>query len=154
MGMAGLGHLMHGHYEAQREIILRRISGADRQFLQLLDELPTNELKILEHHPDLIDAIRDLSHGTLSELRSLLENQHKLEIEGTSIDGYYIDTAKLDDYWPEEASPEEVGYNSWWIEWKDLLFWMKNFLLEEVRINIFFRYIEYKTKLRTHSQFI
>lgn len=117
-------------------------------FKRLTSSLSTKELKILRKHPDLIERVSAISKMNVRELEAELKEEFSLEVEPSSNGDCWISTDALDPYVPEWA---KTGHCGWYMGFDDTSLlgadfedWAQNFLLQEVRMNIWLRYMEHK----------
>ena len=128
---------------ANRDAIAFNMSKGDSGMQDLLKTLTSKELKILRNYEDLGDRVLAISKMDSQELIDELRDVHDLDIEFHGAFDIWISTEHVEDALPEWFSSEHYG---WFRSQKEdeFLKWAKNFLLQEVRINIWIRYMEYK----------
>lgn len=134
-------------YPVYRPAFINNMSirhGLTKESRDLLQKLSSKELEILLHHDDLLDRIKEIAKMPKEELDQALRTNYKL---------------KVDSWWAGDvlicASEEASKPPSWWqdlhIGWvfdandtDELCAWARDFLLQEVKINLWMRYIEHK----------
>ena len=142
------GAMMWGN---NRNVLVNSISGGDTRLKKLLDAMSTKELVILWRHDDLIVRVRKIFNMTLVEASAELKDEYGLEIDAFECGDTYVSTEKLEGAVPDWYRPFHV---SGWIlnlENGKFLDWAKNLLLQDVRINLWVRYMEHKKNSLTAS---
>lgn len=119
------------------------MSRGDKGFQNLLDGLSAKEVIILRKHSDLIDQVRDIVKMTSIQLQAELREEYNLEIDQYHSNDVWVSTEKLEDAIPDWFTTSHCGWfkNSRDGEFED---WARNFLMQEVRMNIWIRYLEHK----------
>lgn len=119
--------------------------------LKLLKTMSAKELRLLYRHRDLLPRIEELAGLSTADLVSEVETNYGLEID-------YLPTGDI------TINPEEVieevffcqlddyptaGWG-WDIDggWAELGNWARRFLLQEIKIELWFRYMVHKSKKR------
>ena len=121
------------------------MSQGDKEFQNLLDGLSTQEVVILKEHSDLIDKVMGITKMTTIQLEAELRDEYNLEIDRYHSDDVWISTEKLEEVIPDWFITSHCGWfkNSGDGEFEE---WARGFLMQEVRMNIWFRYLEHKKK--------
>lgn len=136
-------------YNFQRQTALFRMSKSNSEVRKILDALPTKELEILEHHPDLQDRIHEIVNMPVDDLTDALTKNFDLIVSQYGTGEVMIDIEKLEDAVPDWLETRHIG---WYILISELIGFCRDFLMGEVRTNIYIRYLEYKQSLEdTHS---
>jgi hypothetical protein len=114
-------------------------------FQNLLEGLSLKELRILRRYPDLSARVGEIARMTTPELIEALSEDYKLNPIDCHGGDVWITTRKLEDSVPDWFATEHTG---WMVSLTDGEFdaWAQHFLMQEVRINIWIRYMEYKKK--------
>jgi hypothetical protein len=130
---------------ANKRAIVNNMSDGDSEYQRLLDTLPTKELRILQKNPDLIAEVRRLTKLTLTQAESVLEKEYDLTIDQWQTQDLVIGTDLLDVAIPKWFTTSHCG---WFKSAHGGVFlgWAREFLLQEVRINLWIRYLEHKAK--------
>lgn len=129
-----------------KQMLIQSLSLGQRgghNFQNLLDGLSTKELRILRKHEDLCDRISEITKLTDKALLETLKGDHKLVVENYHDGGIWVGTDPLLGNFPAWHKSTHCG---WYLtakggEYED---WARNFLMQEVRINIWIRYMEHK----------
>ncbi len=131
-------------YSFQRQTVLFRLSKSDSEVRKILDALPTKELGILEHHPDLQDRIHEIVNMPVGDLTDALTKNFDLIVSQYGTGEVMIDIEKLEDAVPDWLDTRHFG---WYILTSELIEFCRDFLMGEVRTNIYIRHLEYKQSL-------
>lgn len=137
---------MSYNYPGRKRDLTRSISQGWPGLQRLLEPLSTKELAILQKHRDLIERAQQIDKMTLNQLVRELENEFGMEVDPLRNGSYFISVDKPLDFLPERMDGPEGG--GWDVANPGgFIKWAEDFLMREVRINIWIRYIEYKKKL-------
>jgi hypothetical protein len=128
---------------ANKRAMVYNMGHGDNGYQTLLDGMSTKEILILKKHPDLIDKVKDITKMTLLQLLAELKDEFNLEVDQYNSNDQWISTENLEDAIPEWFTTNHCG---WFKDSRDdeFLDWARNFLMQEVRINIWLRYLEHK----------
>lgn len=109
----------------------------------LLDTLTNKELRILRKHADLRARVLHISKMDTLQIFEELKDVFDLDIEFFNNHDVWISTERVEDAIPEWFDSHHYG---WFRSQTSGEFseWAKNFLLQEVKINIWVRYMEHK----------
>ncbi len=110
----------------------------------MLDALPSNELEILGHHSDLQDRIHEIVSMSVDKLTDTLTKDFDLIVSQYGTGEVWIDVEKLEDAVPDWLDTRHFG---WYIFTSELIEFCRDFLMSEVRTNIYIRYLEHKQSL-------
>lgn len=126
-----------------KRIVVHNMSQGDSAYQKLLDGLSDKELRILWRYPDLIEKVREIVKMPLVQIVAELQEEFSLEIEQYPTDNVWISTEKLEDAIPDWFTSSHCG---WFTGTGDpeFLNWARDFLMQEVRINLWIKYLEYK----------
>jgi hypothetical protein len=129
--------------QLNKKAMVFNMSKGDSEYEKLLSCLSTKELRILHKHDDLISKVRGITKMTKVQLLQELEDEYELEVDKYTIDDMWLSCEKLEDAIPDWFSTSHCG---WSASEKDGEFvaWAREFLMQEVRINLWIRYQEYK----------
>lgn len=139
-------------YQFQKRKAISDMSAGNGEFQKMLGSLSNREIKILQKHPDLCTRIREIIKMNIAHLIRELKENFDLHIRQAGKQGIFIDIDKLEDRLPDWYQGGHTG----WVkslqsgEFKE---WAREFLLQEVRINIWTRYIEHKKNSPTRSAY-
>ncbi len=125
-----------------KQAMVRNMGGGNSQYQSLLNGLSAKEIKILRKHPDLIDTVRDITKMTSVQLLAELKEEYKLEVDQYPSQDMFISTERLEECIPDWFSTNHSG---WFISGgDDFQEWARSFLMQEVRINIWIRYLGHR----------
>ncbi len=111
--------------------------------LELLLELPVNELVVLQKNEDLLKRIQDIATMDTARLMRALREDFSLNLTVFSNGEMWIDIDKLE---PAEPKWLCTRHSGWYVAVDEFLKFGRNFLLGEVRMNIYLRYLEHKSE--------
>ena len=119
------------------------MSHGDVGYQLLLDGLSTKEILILKKHPDLISWVQEITRMTTVQIIAELQDGFNLEVDEYPTGDLWVNTEKLESFIPDWFTTSHCG---WYKDARNGEFeeWAKNFLMQEVRINIWLRYLEHK----------
>jgi len=119
------------------------MSQGDRTFQDLLDGLSTKEILIMRKHPELLGRVQEICKMTDVQIIAELEDEYDLEIDQYNSENKWVCTEKLEDAIPDWFSTSHCG---WFKDARNGEFeeWARDFLMQEVRINIWIKYLEHK----------
>jgi hypothetical protein len=118
---------------------------------KLFLSLTQREIGILRRNKDLIDEVHGIAKMSTGELITELKNSYNLDIDvltpGKLIgESYWIGNERLEDAIPKWFSTAHNGWHKF-DENNDFSDWAKNFLLQEIRINLWIRLLEKRKNL-------
>jgi hypothetical protein len=124
-------------------LLVQKHEGAT--FQGLLEALSLKELRILCKHEDLVDRVSEITKMSDQELLEVVKEDYQLEPANCATGDVWLGVENLEDRIPEDFVTRHSG---WYLSLKDGEFnvWAKHFLMQEVRINIWIRYLEHKKK--------
>lgn len=127
-----------------RQAVIRNMTAHhsyDGEIQRLLRHLNSKELQILQKNLDLVDRVAEISKLETKELREILTLDHDLEIEAYP-GSIWLSVIDLVKRVPENLTNNHTG---WWFDNEgEFTSWARDFLMQEVRINLMVRYIEHK----------
>ncbi len=128
----------------QRTVLTNSISGGDERFKKPLRAMSTKELVILWRNPDLIVRVKQIVNMFVVDAAAELQDEYGLEIDSFECGDMYVSTEKLEGAVPDWYRPFHV--TGWLVSLEDgkFLDWAKDLLLQDVRINLWVRYLEHK----------
>jgi len=134
---------MNDYQFHNKKAIALNMSEGNAVFQGLLNGLAAEEIIILRKHPDLRDSVREITKMTTVQLQAELQGEYNLEIDQYSSQDVWISTEKLDDAIPDWF---ETCHCGWWVpsQGEGFMQWARDFLMQEVRINIWIRDMEDK----------
>ena len=113
----------------------------------LLDILSNKELKVLRLYEDLREQVAKISRMNAGELIKVVEDRFGLEVSHTHVDsdlwiGFEDDLEALQPKWIK------YSHFGWYLTVEDGEFatWARDMLMQEVRVNIWMRYLRHKRK--------
>lgn len=114
-------------------------------FQSLLDGLSVKELAILRKHDDLLNRTLVISKMTEAMLLETVKEDYDLNAEEWQTGDVWISTEQIEDQIPDWFKSQHCG---WYLSFEQGEFdvWARTFLMQEVRINIWMRYLEHKKK--------
>lgn len=114
-------------------------------FKDILECLSLKELTILRDQPDLIKRIKTLTGMTSSDFLKVITEDYGITSDDTCVGDIWLGLSKLEDKIPSWFTTNHCG---WYLSVQDGEFqeWAREFLLQEIIINIWIRYIEDKNK--------
>lgn len=113
----------------------------DSEVQRLLHHLNAKELQILQKNLDLVDRVSEVSKLDAKDLREILVIDYDLEVEAHT-GSIWISCTDIAKRVPENLANSHVG---WWFEGEpEFVAWARDFLMQDIRINIMLRYIEHK----------
>lgn len=124
-----------------KEILVANMSHDSTAFQDLVKGLSIKELNILRKHSDLLARVRRLSQLNTVQLMAELQEEYDLEIDSYPNGNHFVGSEKLDAAVPSwvQSSPSR-----WFQDLSEFDTWAQEFLMQEVRINIWIRYCEHK----------
>lgn len=114
-------------------------------FQGLLDGLSLKELKILRNHEDLLSRLLKISKMSDAELLEIIQEDYNLLSVDLCDGNVWVDTDSLQDNIPEWFNSTHCGWHLD-VQAGEFEVWARHFLAQEVRINIWIRYMEHKKK--------
>ncbi len=114
-------------------------------FQGLLDGLSVKELKIILRHDDLMSRLLKISKMSDEELLETIQEDYNLLVTDLCEGSLWVATEPLENNIPKWFDSTHCG---WYLETEKGEFgvWARHFLAQEVRINIWIRYMEHKKK--------
>ncbi len=121
--------------------IMRSMSHKDGGYRELLDGFSGQELRVLRENPDLVSRVKEIAKMSVTQVLTELREEYSLEVDQYEEGSRWINTEKLDgaipewfysDSWGEHVSAREGEFMGW----------SRNFLVQDVRINIWVRYLQ------------
>jgi hypothetical protein len=131
-----------GNFANKRAIVFN-MAQQNSAFQKLLEGLSVKELEILRRYPELIDRVREIAKMTEVQALAVLKEDYRLEVDGHMNGDVWIATEKLEDAIPDWFHSDHCG---WFKTVRDgeLLEFAKSLMMQEVRINVWIKYLEHK----------
>jgi hypothetical protein len=124
--------------------------GCDKETRDLLCKLPLKELDILVKHTDILGRVKNIAKMSYFHLEHLVTSQYGLKVDAWGSGDYYLGVTGIDDRAPSWWHSDHVGWIFHLGDTPQFTAWARDFLMQEVRINIWMRYLEYKrTELKS-----
>lgn len=126
-----------------RDSMIKMLAPADGPTTILLEKLSDKEVRILMHYPDIQKEIKKLAvQGTLTLLSRLRSKDYELEFNDCVSGSYFVGfSGKLEELAPDWIKKKFPGT---WAPEKEMRSICLDMLLREIRINLWFRYLDYK----------
>lgn len=118
--------------------------GCDRETRELLEKLNNDELKILVKYPDLLERVKTIAKMSDFCLDHLIRTNYGFRIDSWAAGDYLLSVSELGQRAPDWCQSEHVGWTFHTGDVPQFCKWARDFLMQEVRINVWMRYIEYK----------
>lgn len=118
--------------------------GCDRETRDLLEKLSNKELQILVVHVDLLDRVKTIAKMSELHLDHVIRTEYGFRVDSWGAGDYLLSVSKLEENAPSWWNSQHVGWTFQQNDVAQFCKWAREFLLEEVRINIWMRYIEHK----------
>lgn len=144
---------MYSGYDAfARKSTVATMSQGNSEYQTLLEGLSGKELKALRYHTDLMERIKVIANITILQALAELKEKHGLEIDQCQNQDVWVSTEKLESGLPDWFHSDHCG---WFLSIGDgeFLRWAKVFLMQEVRVNIWMRYLEHKKNPKIKQQY-
>jgi len=138
------------HHHINRVAVTRNITaryGHDSKLQKLMSGLSNKELKILQKNSDLVHKLHEISKMDLNTATICLEEDFNLSLEAYIGDSCWIGVEDLEESKPKWINNTHVGWSVEGI--KDFQNFALNFMLQEVRINIWMRYYAHKKESKS-----
>lgn len=118
-------------------------------FNSLLDPLPIRQLRILKKNDDLVERTTEICKMTKMGLLIELRDKYGFEITNCQNGDVWIDgDASNDGLTPDWIEQGQLPFAGWYMKFngEDNEFepWARNMLFQEVRTNMWIRYMEHK----------
>lgn len=126
-------------------------------FNTLLDSLGVKELKILKRHDDLIERVSEICKLTKMGLLKTIRNDYKFDIQNCQNGDLWIEAGEsIDKLTPDWIKKGQLPYSGWYLTFNgddnNFSSWARNLLLQEVRFNVWMRYMEYKMDIASREK--
>lgn len=118
--------------------------GCDKETRELLEKLSHKELRILAKYEDLLERVKNIAKMSDMHLDHLMSTEYGFKVDSWSGGDYLLSVSELDNRAPGWWKSQHVGWAFELGNKKQFCDWAKGFLIQEVRINIWMRYIEYR----------
>jgi hypothetical protein len=139
----------HYPYMNKRAVAFNMSKGpGDLIFQGLLDGLSSEELVFLQKNSDLIKRVRAIAEMSVIEILREFREEYDLDVEQQGDGDFWVSTEKLEDAIPDWFPSDHVG---WFKKPGDFQEWAQKFLMQDVRINIWVRYLEHKKKTQASA---
>lgn len=134
---------MHAYQFHNKRVLAFNMSGGSQTFQDLLEGLSTREIIVLRKHTELIDRVREIANMNEPLILQELTEEYKLDVDLYQNGDIWIGTEQLEDSIPDWFETSHCG---WFMnrEEGEFLEWAKQFLMQEVRINIWTKYLEHQ----------
>lgn len=132
---------MHAYQFQNKRVLAFNMSGGNQTFQELLDGLSTKEIMTLKKHKDLIERIHDIVQMNEALVLQELREKYRLDLDLYQNGDVWIGTEQLEDTIPDWFETSHCG---WFMNRGEGEFmeWARRFLMQEIRINIWIRYLE------------
>ncbi len=132
---------MLAHLFNDKKTLASDMSDGNQAFQDLLDGLSTKEIITLRKHKDLIDRVYEIVRMEEPAILRELQEEHLLDLDLYQNGDVWIGTEQLEGSIPAWFETSHCG---WFMnrEGGEFVGWAKQFLMQEVRINIWIRYLE------------
>lgn len=131
---------------ANRGAIIRNMAARhsyDSEIQRLLHHLNAKELQILQKNLDLVDRVSEVSKLDAKDLSEILTIDYDLEVEAYT-GSIWVSCTDIAKRVPENLANAHTGW--WFGEEPEFIAWARDFLMQDIRINIMLRYIEHKRR--------
>jgi len=118
--------------------------GCDLETRELLEKLSIKEIDILLKHLDLLERVKTIAKMSDMHLDHLISTEYGFRVDSWSDGDYLLSVSELDQRAPNWWQSGHIGWMFEVGNAKQFSKWAKDFLMQEVRINIWMRYIEHK----------
>jgi hypothetical protein len=122
---------------------ITREKGSTPHLKMLLESLSTKEIYIARQNPDLLTEIDKIAKSPILELVDRIRGEFEVDI--MDIDGaVWVDVKPIKHRVPEKYANSHFG---WWFDKEEnaeFEEWLRCFFLQEIRVNIWARYIAHK----------
>jgi hypothetical protein len=138
-------------------MLARNKTGLDSKiFNELLDPLTAKELKILKKNGDLVTRVTEICKLTKMGMFKHIKNDYGFEITNCQNGDVWIDASDTTDTLvPEWIKEGQLTHSGWYLTFagdeNEFMPWARNLLLQEVRVNMWLRYMEHKLDLLVKS---
>ena len=123
-----------------------------KMFSGLLDTLGVKELRILKKNEDLIDRVMEICKFTKMGLLKTIRNDYKFEIQNCQNGDVWLEAGdSVEELTPSWIRKGQLPYAGWYLTFNGdndtFSPWARSMLLQEVRVNLWVRYMEHKIKV-------
>lgn len=139
-------------------MLAHSLTGLDSKvFNSLLDPLSIKELKILKKNEDLIERVTDICKMSKMKLLVEIRDKYGFEVSNCQNGDVWIDGAASNEgLTPDWIKKGQLPFSGWYMRFNgddsEFVPWARNMLFQEVRINMWLRYMEHKLdKVSTKS---
>ena len=125
----------------------------EHAFSAILDEASVDELQILRKNEDLMARVQEISRMDKKALSKCIREEHNFSIDDCNNGDIWIDASTAAErFLPSWVGGSQLPYCGWYLEFEkgeenDFTTWARNLLFQEVRVNIWIRYMEHKIDL-------
>ena len=118
-------------------------------FSSLLDSLGIKDLKILKKNDDLVERVVEICKMSKMKLLMEIRDKYNFDVQNCSNGDIWIDgDDAVEGLTPDWIKKGQLPYSGWYLKFngEDNEFepWARNMLFQEVRINMWLRYMEHK----------
>jgi len=131
--------MMTMHSAFSQKAIAFNMSKGNSEVLRLLQGLPAHELVVLQKNEDLLGRVQEFAEINVCQITQILQSDFGLDVKLFNNGEMWIDTDNLEDAVPSWFRTEHIG---WYLKTEDLLKFGQGLLLDELRMNIYLRYLE------------
>lgn len=126
-------------------------------FNTLLNTLGVKELKILKRHDDLIERVVEICKLTKMGLLKTIRNDYKFDVQNCRNGDLWIEADEsIGKLTPDWIKKDQLPYSGWYLTFNgndnNFSSWARNLLLQEVRFNVWMRYMEYKMDIASRKK--
>lgn len=118
--------------------------GCDKETRELLEKLGIKELQVLLKNLDLLDRVKTIAKMSDLHLDHLMRTSYGFKVDNWSGGDFLLGVGDLDQRAPTWWDSQHVGWTFDVGNTVRFCQWARDFLMQEVRINIWMRYIEHK----------
>lgn len=135
-----------------------KTAGLDSKvFNDLLDPLTAKELKILKKNEDLIARVTEICKLSKMAMFKHIKTDYDFEISNCSNGDIWVDASDVTDKLvPDWIKPGQLSHSGWYLSFagveNEFMPWARNLLLQEVRVNMWLRYMEHKLDMATSKK--
>lgn len=133
-------------------------TGVDSKvFNELLDVLSAKELKILKKNEDLITRVTEICKLSKMSMFKHIKTDYGFKIDNCQNGDVWIDASEVTDpFVPEWIKPKQLVHSGWYLSFSgvenEFMPWARNLLLQEVRVNMWLRYLEHKLEMAANKK--
>lgn len=133
-------------------------TGVDSKvFNELLDSLSAKELKILKKNEDLVTRVTDICKLSKMSMFKHIKTDYGFKIDNCSNGDIWVDAGDVTDpLVPEWIKAGQLAHSGWYLSFagveNEFMPWARSLLFQEVRVNMWLRYMEHKLDMATSKK--